>query len=290
VLDSGYDVHRLAFVLADLPIRLIGRIRADRVLCGPAPLRPVGRRGPIGRPRRHGPVMALAEATSWPAPAVQTITDTARYGQAQATAWTRMHPRLEHRGAWADHVGAPPIVEGTLIRLAVEHLPGQRAPKPVWLWSAPGDIEIDTDDLAVLVTRCWQAYLRRFDEEHTIRFWKQNLGWTTPKIRCPVAADRWTWLIVAAHTQLRLARPLAQDLRHPWERPLPAERLTPARVRRGFRRLRATTSSPASAPKPAHPGPGRPPGIKNRHRATHYDVGKDPTRAATTVNGQQAGG
>src|ERR671933_361470 len=59
VLDSGYDVHRLAFVLADLPIRLIGRIRADRVLLTPPPPRPRQGPGPIGRPRRHGAVMVL---------------------------------------------------------------------------------------------------------------------------------------------------------------------------------------------------------------------------------------
>jgi len=43
--------------------------------------------------------------------------------------------------------------------------------------------------------------------EHTFRLFKQTLGWTAPKIRDPRAADRWTWLIIAAHTQLRLARP-----------------------------------------------------------------------------------
>jgi hypothetical protein len=67
------------------------------------------------------------------------------------------------------------------------------------------------------VTRCWQAYLRRFDLEHTFRLWKQTLGWTAPKIRSPQAADRWTWLVIAAHTQLRLARHLAADLRRPGE-------------------------------------------------------------------------
>lgn len=41
VFDSGYDIHRLAYLLADLPVQLIGRIRADRVLLGPAPARPV---------------------------------------------------------------------------------------------------------------------------------------------------------------------------------------------------------------------------------------------------------
>ncbi|MGJ6969126.1 hypothetical protein ACSDR0_45275 [Streptosporangium sp. G11] len=110
---------------------------------------------------------------------------------------------------------------------------------------------------------------------------KQTLGWATPKIRDPHAADRWTWLIIAAHTQLRLARPLALDLRRPWERPCPPERLTPARVRRGFRHLRGRLTLPAGAPKPAVPGPGRPRGSKNRAPARHHDVGKTVKRAAT---------
>jgi hypothetical protein len=67
---------------------------------------------------------------------------------------------------------------------------------------------------------------------------KQTLGWTRPKIRTPEAADRWTWLVITAHTQLRLGRPLVEDLRRPWERPAQPGRLTPARVRRGFRNLR----------------------------------------------------
>jgi hypothetical protein len=67
----------------------------------------------------------------------------------------------------------------------------------------------------------WQAFLRRFDLEHTFRLFKQVLGWTVPKLRDPQAADRWTWLIITCHAQLRLARPLATDLRRPWERPAP---------------------------------------------------------------------
>jgi hypothetical protein len=43
--------------------------------------------------------------------------------------------------------------------------------------------------------------------EHTFRLFKQVLGWTTPKLRDPAAADRRTWLIITAYTQLRLARP-----------------------------------------------------------------------------------
>jgi hypothetical protein len=283
VCDAGYDVCRLAYLLADLPLQLIGRIRADRVMLTAVAPPPPEERRPTGRPRRHGAVMTLADPGSWPAPSTRSTRETARYGRALALSWDRLHPRLTHRGAWATHPGRLPIVEGTLIRLQVEHLPGARAAKPVWLWTSALDADTDA------VTRCWRAYLRRFDLEHTIRFTKQILGWTRPRLRSPAAADRWTWLILAAHTQLRLARPLAVDLRRPWERPLPAERLTPARVRRGFRYLRAKTPSPAGAPKPAHPGPGRPPGMTNRHRAPRYDVGKTTRDAADTRKQQVKG-
>jgi hypothetical protein len=63
---------------------------------------------------------------------------------------------------------------------------------------------------------------------------KQTLGWTAPQVRHADTADLRTWLVIAAHTQLRLARPLAEDLRRPWERRTEPRRLTPARVRRGF--------------------------------------------------------
>jgi hypothetical protein len=275
-------VARLAFVLADLPVHLVGRIRTDRVMFGPTPPRSTDPRG--GRPRRHGTVMALAEPHSWPAPATRTTTATVRYGQAEAISFDRMHPRLTHRGSWAGHDGALPIVEGTVIRLAVEHLPERRTATPVWLWSSMTGADAEQ------VIRCWQAYLRRFDLEHTFRLFKQTLGWTAPKIRSPQAGDRWTWLVIAAHTQLRLARHLAIDLRRPWEKPLPPERLTPARVRRGFRHLRTKTGQPASAPKPSRPGPGRPPGVKNRHRAARYDVGKTTTRDTEGGEHQQITG
>ena len=102
---------------------------------------------------------------------------------------------------------------------------------------------------------------------------KQTLGWPRPKLREPAATDRWTWLDIAAHTQLRLARPLTEDLRRPWERPAKPGRLTPARVRRGFRRLHRTCLQPTSAPKPGKAGPGRPAGSKNTAKAVEKREG-----------------
>jgi hypothetical protein len=281
VTDAGYDITRLAYVLADLPVELVGRIRSDRVLRLPKPPRLPGTNG---RPPKHGPEIALDKPATWPASQHTTSTETTRYGTAVATSWDRVHPRLTRRTCWIDHAGELPIIEGTLIRLQVEHLPGDRDPKPVWLWSsvtgaAPADVD-----------RWWQAFLRRFDLEHTFRLLKQTLGWTRPKIRTPEAADRWTWLIIAAHTQLRLARPLAADLRRPWERPAVPGRLTPARVRRSFRNIRPTTLLPARAPKPSRPGPGRPPGSRNRHATTSYDVGKTVKRDRTITARRQRTG
>jgi DDE superfamily endonuclease len=272
IFDAGYDPMRLAHRLADLPVDVLGRVRGDRVLHFPVADR---QSGTNGRPPRHGPEFALADPATWPVPPVTATTDTTRYGTAVAQAWDRLHPRLTHRSAWLDHDGPLPVIEGTVIRLQVDHLPGDRHPKPVWLWCPV------TGAGAGEVTRLWQAFLRRFDIEHMFRFWKQVLGWTAPKLRDPQAADRWTWLVITCHAQLRLARPLAADLRLPWERPALPGRLTPARVRRGFRNIHATLPRLASAPKPGKPGPGRPPGSKNRRPATRYDVGKTTKRQPT---------
>lgn len=140
--------------------------------------------------------------------------------------------------------------------------------KPVWLWWS------GVDASPYQVDRCWQAFLRRFDVEHTFRLFKQTLGWTRPLLRQPEPADRWTWLILAVHAQPRLARPLVPYLRHPWERPAEPARLTPARVRRGFRNIHAKATRPATAPKTTRLGLGRPPGTKNRVVAQRFDVGR----------------
>ena len=276
VFDSGYDLTRLAWLLADLPVEIMGRLRSDRVMYFPAPPRPARPAGTGGRPPRHGAALKLSDPQTWAVPSVTTSTQTARYGTARAMAWGRLHQQLASRGGWEGHDGPLPVIEGTLIRLAVDHLPGDRSPEPLWLWSSRAQTS------TAEVDRTWQAFLRRFDLEHTFRFLKQVLGWTRPKLRDPAAADRWTWIVIAGYAQLYLARPLAADIRLPWQRPCPPGGLTPARVRRGFRNIRQALPHLASAPKPGKPGPGRPPGSRNRHPATRHDVGKTVKRDQPT--------
>ncbi|MFE5549868.1 hypothetical protein ACFQ71_39665 [Streptomyces sp. NPDC056534] len=95
-----------------------------------------------------------------------------------------MHPRLTHRGPWLAHAEDElPILHSTLIQLTVERLPGNREPKPVWLWcSAASATPADVD-------RWRQAFLRRFDPDQTFRLMKQTLGWTAPQIRHADTAD-----------------------------------------------------------------------------------------------------
>ncbi len=266
MLDAGYDAPRIAHLLVDLPVQILARMRSDRVLRRATPPRRHDPKG--GRPPKHGDEFVFGDPATWGTEHIVTSTETRLYGTATAQAWNRLHPMLTRRSAWVGHDGPLPIIEGTAIRLTVDHLPSGGVNKPVWLWWS------GVDATAADIDRCWQMFLRRFDIEHTFRMLKQTLGWTRPRLRSPEAADRWTWLILVAYTQLRLGRPLATDLRRPWEKPAAPQKLTPARVRRGFRNIRAKTSSPAAAPKPTHPGPGRPSGSKNSHRAARPDVGR----------------
>jgi hypothetical protein len=168
-----------------------------------------------------------------------------------------------------------------VIRIHSERLPHTGTPEPVWLWTNAADLtEADLDSL-------WSAWLRRFDIEHTFRFLKQTLGWTVPQVRDPEAADRWTWLVIAAFTQLAAARSLASDLRLPWEAPATPGQLTPARVRRDFPNLHANLPRLTSVPKPGKPGPGRPTGRRNRHKAPICDPGKKAKRDKTIAQCRQ---
>jgi hypothetical protein len=277
VFDAGYDSAQLTLDLADVPVAVLVRLRSNRCFYADPPPRPPGS---TGRPRRHGAKFAFADPTTWPTPTTSLVCQDDQYGTVTVAAWSGLHPK-QHRHPGHGSGGPRPIVGGTILRVQVQRVPAKtRPPKVLWLWWAgPDGLPLDLD-------LAWRAYVRRFDLEHTVRFCKQTLGWTTPRPRQPAQADRWTWLVLAAYTQLRLARQLASDQRLPWERPRPQPRLSPYRVRRGFPRLLCALGSPAAAPKPAGRSPGRPKGRCSgpavRYPAIKKPRNKPPTTAKAT--------
>ncbi|MDQ2654031.1 MAG: hypothetical protein M3Z20_13445 [Chloroflexota bacterium] len=267
LLDSSYAVGQL--VAADLGVDLLARLAATRVFRRPAP----PWKG-IGRLPRHGAPFSLADPTTHGEPDATTVIADAEHGPITCARWDRLHDERQ------------PGVELSVIRIQVAHYAPRAhrrgAPKPLWLvWAGMGE----PPDPA----QARQWYARRFAIEHAFRFLKQTLGWTTPHVRHPQAADRWSWLVALALWQLWLAREVAVPERRPWERrlptlppappsdavpgdtrpgdpiaaaPVPGDperrfRPTPGQVRRACASLFATLGTPAPPPRPRGNAPGR---------------------------------
>jgi hypothetical protein len=270
VFDAGYDPVKLQQGLQESRAQILVRLRAGRCFYADPPPP-----APTGRHPRHGHKMKCSEPSTWPEPSAEQTCEDAGYGTVRVRAWAGLHPKVRNHAGRGSR-GPLPIVRGTLVLVEVERLPRgerRREPRVLWLWwHGPPEPGITPELLDLL----WRAYARRFDIEHTFRFLKQELGWSTPRVRHPEQADRWSWLILAAYTQLRLARPWVADRRLPWERHYEPGRLTPVRVRRAVLALLAEVGTPAKPPKPCGRSPGRPKG-RLSGRAKRYPALKKAT-------------
>jgi hypothetical protein len=274
IVDAGYSAAALTAGLAGHPVHLLARLPAGSVFY----YDPAAWPGKNGRPGKYGLAVHCHKADDLdqanPEPDESLVLpDTPLYGTVQVSAWRGVHPQVHgDRGYFTGWQGKLPVLRGTLLRVTVAHLPdGRIPPKAMWLWHA-GPAPLSPDE-------CWRAYLARFDEEHAFKFAKGALGLTAAKVRTPGQAGRWVRLVMAAYAQLLLARPLAFDLRRPWERrPRPGRPLPPGRVRRGFTDIRPCLGTPARVAKPARPGPGRPKGSV-KGPAPRYPI---PKKTGTT--------
>lgn len=253
VFDAGYDSTHLTQALAETPVAILVRLRADRCFYADPPPAMPSPKG--GRPRQHGAKFACKDSTTWPTPTAEHVIQDQQYGTVRVRAWVGLHPKQRAHPARGTRKTRP-IVRGTVVLVEVSRLPARAyPPKLLWLWWAgPGSPDLDL---------LWRAYVRRFDLEHTLRFCKQSLGWIMPRVRHPEQADRWTWLVVVAYVQLWLARTWIADRRLPWERRLDPGKLTPVRVRRALSALLPVVGTPARAPKPCGRSPGRPKGSRS---------------------------
>lgn len=83
MLDAGYDAPRIAYLLSDLPIEILGRMRSDRVLRKPVTPRAPGANG---RPPKHGGEFAFGDPATRGAEQAVASTETRPYGTATAQA------------------------------------------------------------------------------------------------------------------------------------------------------------------------------------------------------------
>ena len=293
VFDAGYSAAAVTDGLSGYPAHILVRLPAGSTFYTNAVAWP----GKNGRPAHRGlEVHCLEDEDIEAAAAGQAprgrkkplppnpepdeeliVPDTPLYGTVRAEAWHGVHPQLHGGRGWFGGREPLPVLRGTLVHVTVDRLPDGRDPhRQLWLWHAgPGPLSLD---------ELWRAYLARFDIEHAIRTLKGTLGLTAAKVRMPEQADRWARVVIAAHAQLLLARPLAADLRRPWEKhPDPGRPLSPGRVRRGFRDIRPRLGTPARVPKPARPGPGRPKGSSTGPAPRHLLPGEtDMPRTTNT--------
>ena len=118
-----------------------------------------------GRTLRHGAPVRCADPAARHSPDLAGEAASARHGPLAVMAWARVHQAI-HRGCggWEDWPPRQefPVIEGTLIRLAVTRpAPGYAPLDPMWLRASDPDAGLDADAAGTLR----QAYLRRFDLE-----------------------------------------------------------------------------------------------------------------------------
>ena len=99
-MDAGYNVTRLAYLLAGLPVVVVARVRSYRVFYAPAPPRDPAVPGRVPRHRRAA--VKCGDPAGQDGAALALDADAARRGPARVTAWHRVHPGADRgpSGGW----------------------------------------------------------------------------------------------------------------------------------------------------------------------------------------------
>ena len=241
-VDGKYGTHHFLAPLRKIPqLAVVARLRRDRVLYGPPP--------PYtghGRPAKHGDRFAFKEETTWHEPNEEVRFYDERWGEVRLRGWRNLHAKQD-----ADTPFTAIYVEVRLER--------EKRPRPIWLaYLGPETTAIQ---------QAWLWFDHRWPIEPAIRFRKQKLAWTLPKLLTVERCDHWSWLVESAFWQLYLTRPLIEDNPLPWQ--LPQRKLTPTRTLRGFARLFALIGTPTQPCQSRQNGKGWPTG-KPRTRPQRF--------------------
>lgn len=110
---------------------LISRVRSTRVFYAPPSVRQGASKG---RGPRHGHKLSLNDPSTRLDPDYTSVDQLARCGQVKLIAFEGRHPKLDTRVGIADDHDKPVIIEGTVIRVKIQHLPGGQGPNRCGCW------------------------------------------------------------------------------------------------------------------------------------------------------------
>jgi hypothetical protein len=201
----------------------------------------------MGAPTRHGAEFSCSDPARRHAPDFERTVESGLYGTVTVRAWTGLHQKLGSTGRWASWPRDQqlPIVRGTVLPVAVARRPRPGRPGPA-LEGLPAPLR-----------------------PRALPPLRQVLP--RPGQRTPEFGGSHRPVGVPDHRGLRPATPRPKPRGRPAPSLVPTARpgQTPQSLQ-GPPRLPPTPrtiGTPADAPKPARPGPGRPKGSKNRPKS-----------------------
>ena len=271
VLDSRYSIAAYLYPTAQYKdLVTITRVRPNRVFYRKYHAPAGQERKGAGAKRFYGERFDLKDPQTWHKPDEElTLTHTTKRGRVytiKTQAWgamllrgkqdapMRYVPFTLNREVWYDEQGQP------------VHK------KPLW------KIVVGERQTEISLRQTHDSYRQRSDEEHFIRFGKQNLlldAFQTPVVE---REENWWQLALLSAAQLFAARQLVVQHPRPWERYLPRAKkegiASPSEAQRDFKRIIREFGTPAKAPKPRNNSPGRAKGTPGKRRKRHPVVKK----------------
>jgi hypothetical protein len=231
----------------------ITRSRSNRVYCFQAENNRLGK----GRhPKWHGRRMDLKDPQAEPDEKLthKEVNQRGKVHRVEIEGWHNLLMREKYKPVRL-HMHRYPF---TLVRIRVYNDQAELVyPHPLWL------IVMGQRRQELSLSEIYAAFQERSNMEHFFRFTKQKLlldAFQTPET---THEEHWWMIAHLAYLQLWIARRLAVNLPHPWERYLPQsieKPLSPAMVQRSFSRIIRQLGTPAVSPQRRGYSPGRPRG------------------------------
>ena len=205
----------------------------------------------FGRPRVHGDVFKLHDATTWGEPD-ERVEFTEQDAKGRPL-------RVVIEACQEMHFCEASHCPFTVVKITTYRANGQlRFKHPLWL------AVVNRRGLSLKEIRA--IYLRRPVIEHFNRFIKQRLLFEAAQMGSVEQDERWSQVVKLAYWQLYASRKVVERRMRPWERykpRLPANQpATPSQARRGFGRLLLDLGTPARASQLRGKSPGRPKGYR----------------------------